>query len=509
MSGIDDIRAQFSVVADPMALLQGLFAALPVGLQIYRPDGHPLLVNQAFLDLFGSQPPPEYNVLNDEIAERAGTLSLIRRAFAGETVRMPRIWYDPRELTQVHVGGKRVGIEATCFPLFERDGKTIEYVVVVFKDVTAEMRDREAAEEERDLQAAARQRLGSLLKQAPVPIAVYRGAEHVYDLVNPLYAQIFGAQGLLIGKRVRDAMPEIAARGLVAILDQIYATGEPCTAHQLHVQVDRQQRGTLEDAWFNFVVEPTRDERGAIDGLIVAGADVTDLVIAARLKDEFLSIVSHELRTPLTPILMGVRLLQSNRADPATMQRALAAIERNGKALARLIEDLLDVSRIIRGRLKLAPKPASPADAVLRAIEVARPAADGRDIEIVHDLQCDLGEMFLDPDRLQQVAWNLVSNAIKFSENGTHVFVSLRMEALQLVLSVSDEGRGILGDMLPFVFERFRQQDSTTTRRFGGMGLGLAIVKHIVELHGGTVEAKSPGENRGALFTVWLPVRRP
>ncbi|WP_180277654.1 PAS domain S-box protein [Nostoc sp. 'Peltigera malacea cyanobiont' DB3992] len=283
-----------------------------------------------------------------------------------------------------------------------------------------------------------------------------------------------------------------------------------------------------------------------------------ELIQANRIKDEFLAVLSHELRTPLNPILGWSKLLQTKKYDEATTTRALETIERNAKLQTQLIEDLLDVSRILQGKLSLNIAPVNLETAIAAAIETVRLAAEAKSIDLrftildfdagtqsfpvgryandkaqepsndlgldnsqinlesidfnkqLNNLKCQTSNFkFLvrgDSSRLQQVIWNLVSNAIKFTPQGGEIEISLESVASQVQLRVSDTGKGISPDFLPFVFDYFRQADGATTRKFGGLGLGLAIVRHIVELHGGTVKAESLGEEQGATFTVMLPL---
>jgi len=228
---------------------------------------------------------------------------------------------------------------------------------------------------------------------------------------------------------------------------------------------------------------------------------------ANRLKDEFLATVSHELRTPLNAILGWIRMLNSGKLDSETAARAIEVIERNARAQAQLIEDLLDISRIITGKLRLDIRPVDLAAVVAAAADAVRPAADAKDIQL--DLSEDtlIGTVSGDPDRLQQVIWNLLSNAVKFTPNGGRVEVRAERAGAMAQVSVTDTGEGISPGFLPYVFDRFLQADGTLTRRHGGLGLGLAIVRHLIEMHGGTVHATSDGEGRGATFALKLPLR--
>lgn len=227
---------------------------------------------------------------------------------------------------------------------------------------------------------------------------------------------------------------------------------------------------------------------------------------ASLLKDEFLATVSHELRTPLNAIVGWTNLLRSGRLEAGKVAHALEVIQRNARSQAKIIEDLLDVSRIITGKLKLEIESVDVASLIKSVIESVMPAAEANEITVRQTILAEDTSIVGDAARLQQVLWNLLTNSIKFTERGGQVEVKLQRTDLNLVISVSDNGKGIQPEFLPHVFERFRQADGTTTRLFGGLGLGLAIVRHLVELHGGTVQATSAGIGKGATFTIKLPL---
>jgi PAS domain S-box-containing protein len=325
---------------------------------------------------------------------------------------------------------------------------------------------------------------------------------------------------------------------------------------------ETRQRQVLEiqakERWFAKTVDPVLDEHGTLTGAVFILSDITDrkhaedllqeqndrlnrLMLslqeqteqaqqANRIKDEFLAVLSHELRSPLNPILGWARILQTNQQDEAKTQYALETIERNAKLQAQLIEDLLDVSRILQGKLSLSTGPVGLSFTIKAALETVRLAAEAKSIQIQTIFEPDVGQVLGDSSRLQQVVWNLLSNAVKFTQPGGKVQVHLErvignspsgignQSALCATsqfstsvnhyaqITVTDNGKGISSDFLPHVFDYFRQADGTTTRRFGGLGLGLAIARHLVELHGGTVEANSPGEGQGATFTVRIPI---
>lgn len=285
--------------------------------------------------------------------------------------------------------------------------------------------------------------------------------------------------------------------------------------------------------WWDVIVTPIRDASGRVAQLLSISRDITkqkqaelereqllkqeqaareDAECAYRIKDEFLAVLSHELRSPLNPILGWTQLLQNGKLDSAHQITALDAIERNAKLQAQLIEDLLDISRIMQGKLILISTPVSLAFVIAAAVETVRLAAAAKKIQITLDIDPDVAPVSGDAVWLQQVVWNLLTNAVKFTDNGGQVTVELRRGATESSLGLAmaqirviDTGKGINPQFLPHVFEHFRQEDASTTRQFGGLGLGLAIVRQIVELHGGTVKAESRGEHQGATFSLLLP----
>lgn len=287
----------------------------------------------------------------------------------------------------------------------------------------------------------------------------------------------------------------------------------------------RHEDGRWIDVWDRGYL--IRDQNGQLIRIVGSTADISDrkraeqqreellererkareqAEVANRIKDEFLTVLSHELRSPLNPILGWAKLLQTRKFDEQATNRALATIERNAKLQVQLIEDLLDVSRILRGKMVLDVRPVNLAATIEAALETVRLAATSKGIQLQVRIAPNMGLVSGDSTRLQQVVWNLFSNAIKFTPSGGRVDVRLEQNASHAQILVSDTGKGIKPEFLPYVFEYFRQEDGKTTRQFGGLGLGLAIVRHLVELHGGTVQAESQGEGQGATFTVKLPL---
>ncbi len=266
--------------------------------------------------------------------------------------------------------------------------------------------------------------------------------------------------------------------------------------------------------WFLGRAIPLRDENGQIVKWFGSSTDIHDQKIARkvaeqanRIKDEFLAVLSHELRTPLNPILGWVKILQKDRdkLNPKQIELALETIERNAKLQTQLIDDLLDISKIIRGKLSLNEAPLNLATVIEAALETVRLAAEAKSITIHTAKSSEVGIVNGDAGRLQQVVWNLLSNAVKFTPSGGHIWITLTQVENHAQIQIKDSGKGINKEFLPYLFDHFRQEDSATTRKFGGLGLGLAIVRQIAELHGGTVKADSAGEAQGAIFTVEIP----
>jgi len=228
---------------------------------------------------------------------------------------------------------------------------------------------------------------------------------------------------------------------------------------------------------------------------------------AARSKDEFLAVVSHELRSPLNAILGYAALLRYGGMDVREIKKAAEVIERSGRAQAHLIDDLLDTARIISGKLRLAVGPVDLVSVIEESVQTIHPAAEAKGVSLQANLPPEIGQITGDPARLQQVIWNLLSNAVKFTPQGGRVEARLERVDPHIRITVSDTGKGISPDFMPYVFDRFHQSDASSARRHGGLGLGLALVKYLVELHGGTIEAASAGEDQGATFKVTLPVR--
>jgi len=630
-----DIRKRLRSVPDPVALLERIFAYSPLGLQIYSADGHSLVVNQAFLDLFGCEPPPDYHVFTDDILAAAGMLERIRAAFAGETVTLPPIWYDPRELKQTKAcEGRRVAVEATMFPLLDARG-AVSHVVSVFKDVTAAALSAERAEKlERryrtltettaqvvwvadragrfvedslswraftgqtrhehlglgwldavhpddrgrvqkawtDATAAAtpydveyrlRRTDGSwavtVSRAAPVRDAdgavvewvgmnfdiseqrrlndqlhmVAAVVENTPDFVSiadpdgrPFYLNPAGRRmvGLPADCDVRSAelleyypreARELAREAIAALVrggswsSETYihnwVTGEKIPVSDTYFQVKEPSTGRLL-GYANITRDISVEHRAAREReqlLSRAEQARREAEEASRAKDEFLAMLGHELRNPLAPIVTALQIMKL-RGDTAS-NREQQVIERQVQHLVRLVDDLLDVSRITRGKIELKQEPVELSSVAAKAVEIASPLFEQRRHYLTVDIPRTGLRTLGDPVRLAQVVANLLTNAAKYTEPGGNISIRARREPDLVVLIVEDTGTGITPELLPRIFDMFVQGPRSTDRSQGGLGLGLALVRSLVELHGGSVQARSEGSGRGSTFEIRLP----
>jgi PAS domain S-box-containing protein len=390
-------------------------------------------------------------------------------------------------------------------------------VAIVFKDIT----ERKQAEVEREQLLHQEQILRQQAETAECRLYALLASIHEdfvwFDhdwyviYLNPQAATTMQkSRDEILGRCFWDLFPDLVGTEFYDRLHQVVREQTPMQFEYLY---------NSWDVWFENRAYPTTE------GLIILCTNITDrkqaeaereqllaqeqaareaAEAANRIKDEFLAVVSHELRSPLNPILGWSKLLRSRQLDEQKTDRALEVIERNAHIQAQLINDLLDVSRILRGKLSLDIRPVNLVTIIQAALETVRLAAEAKSIQIDTQLEPNVGQVAGDTGRLQQVVWNLLSNAVKFTAEGGRVDIRLERIDSQAQITVTDSGKGIPADFLPYVFDQFRQESSATTRRFGGLGLGLAIVRYLVELHGGTVQADSPGEGQGATFTIKL-----
>ncbi|MBD0334846.1 MAG: PAS domain-containing protein [Cyanobacteria bacterium Co-bin13] len=377
---------------------------------------------------------------------------------------------------------------------------------IYFRDIT------QAKRAELALQRSS-QRVIRILESITDGFAAY-DPEWRYTYVNQRAAEmVCKTQEELLGQVVWQVFPE-------AVDTVFYQAYHRAVAEQVPVDVEAFYPAL--ETWFRIRAYPspeglsvyyqdvTQDKQSAAerDELLLREQTARQQAEAAnRIKDEFLAVLSHELRTPLNPIVGWTRMLLASSLDEGKRQSALETIDRNARSLSQLIEDLLDVSRILQGKLMLQNTPVNLVAIIASALETVRLAAEARSIELETDLTPHTGLLLGDSNRLQQVVWNLLANAVKFTPAGGRVEVRLSYTQTYAQIEVIDTGQGIESEFLPHIFDHFRQADATTTRTFGGLGLGLAIARHIVELHGGTITAQSPGLGKGATFTVKLPLQ--
>ncbi|MBA3354919.1 MAG: response regulator [Pyrinomonadaceae bacterium] len=363
---------------------------------------------------------------------------------------------------------------------------------------------------------------------SPQPMVAVEGKTHIVRYLNAAFSRLVGKEATeLVGRPFAEAVPEGEENRCLSLFDRVYRTGTP------EILVEQEHCQTSPVYWsYSVWAILGADERPV--GVMIQVTDTTEMAIfrgqvmamneqlllsatrqhelteaaerANHLKDEFLATLSHELRTPLTSIVGWAEMLGNPKLDSVASLRAIEVIRRNARMQVQMIDDLLDASRIITGKLRLSMQPVDLGTIIIAAVDGLRPAAEAKEMRLKLQLDSPAGQVSGDPDRLQQVAWNLISNAIKFTPKGGRLIVGLNRVESHVEVRVSDTGIGIAPGFLPHVFDRFRQADATTTRAFGGLGLGLAIVRQLVELHGGTVRVDSEGEGLGSTFTVSLPL---
>lgn len=367
----------------------------------------------------------------------------------------------------------------------------------------------------------------ALLREAPVATALLMGPEHRFELANDLYKVMVGRRNLE-GKTYLEAFPELRGSQALEALDHAFATGQPYQAQEHRLLLDRTGTGRLEERFFRFNLQPITHGTGKVQGLMAVAVDVTDLVvarrqaeatklerealleelqIAANAKDEFLAMLGHELRNPLAPIVTALELMK-RRGDLSTSKEQ-GMIHRQVRHLIRLVDDLMDVSRITRGKVSLRAETVELGTVLNKAVEMVGLLIEQRG----HTLQTDIPSSGMrwrgDPVRLAQVVSNLLTNAARYTPVGGHIHLKAQREEGTAVITVADNGQGISSDVLPRIFDLFFQGARSLHRSEGGLGVGLALVKSLVAAHGGTVHAHSDGAGSGSTFTVRIPLASP
>ncbi|MGZ5747842.1 MAG: ATP-binding protein, partial [Caldimonas sp.] len=372
------------------------------------------------------------------------------------------------------------------------------------------------------IRAAAEAERRNLLLQAPIATALLSGPEHLFELANPLYVKMVGRE--VVGKTYAAAFPELRGTSLHAILDRVCREGEPYMTDELLVPLDRRGDGTIEECFFKFNLEPLRESDGSVYGMMAVAVDMTEsvhgrrvlektyqereqllaeLASANRAKDEFLAMLGHELRNPLSPIVTALQLMKLRSDGRPTREEEV--IERQVTHLIRLVDDLLDVSKITRGKIDLKKETVEIADVLAKAVEISSVLFEQRNHQLLIDVPRKGLRWYGDPVRLAQVVANLLTNAARYTEPGGRIELTAVADGHEVVISVRDNGTGIAADVLPSIFEMFVQAKRSFDRAEGGLGLGLTLVKTLVEMHGGTVVAMSEGLGKGSEFVIRLP----
>ncbi|NUS38623.1 MAG: PAS domain-containing protein [Lysobacter sp.] len=370
-------------------------------------------------------------------------------------------------------------------------------------ETTSEVLNERARQEENE-------RLLALFAQAPSVMAVLREPGHVFELANASYHQLAGGRELL-GRPFREALPELEGQGFFELIDQVATTGEAFRADAAPVQFVRPD-GRREQYFFNYVLQPIKNPSGQVAGIFMEGNDVTAAVranhalrAANRRKDEFLAMLAHELRNPLAPISAAADLLAVTGHDPDVVRQSSAIIARQVRHMTGLVDDLLDVSRVTRGLIRLQEQPFDIVSIIGDAVEQVRGLFQARRQHLTLHLPAQAATVLGDRTRLVQIVANLLNNAAKYTAEEGHVEVRAAVLGDEIDITVQDDGVGIAPELLPHVFDLFTQAERSLDRTQGGLGLGLALVKSLVDLHGGRVEAESDGPGTGSRFVVRLP----
>lgn len=467
-----------------------------------------LLYNDAYAEILGSKHPKALGCRFEDVWAEIWTeiLPIIEQALEGHAV-----YYENLPFTMNRTGNdEKAWFTFSYSPVRDEHG----CVGGMFCACT-ETTEQVLAENHRTEELT---RLQYLFQQAPGIIAVLRGPHHIFDIANSSYLRLVGDRDIL-GKTVREALPELAGQGFFELLDEVYATGKPYFGNEVSVMLQRQFNSALEERYVNFIYQPTFDHRGNITGIFVEGSDVTESVkvhqalqkseselrAASRRKDEFLAMLAHELRNPLAPIATAASLLKVSSSNEALVRKSSDVITRQVEHMTELVDDLLDVSRVTRGLVTLQEELLSLSILLEGAVEQVRPLIEAKR----HDLVVQIPEAQLlvkgDRTRMIQVFSNILNNAAKYTPERGKISVSIDSNDTDVKVIVEDSGVGIAPSLLPYIFNLFIQAERSPDRAQGGLGLGLSLVKSLLELQGGSISAQSEGLGKGSRFTVTLP----
>ncbi|HEY8608305.1 MAG TPA: ATP-binding protein [Noviherbaspirillum sp.] len=462
------------------------------------------LYNDAYIQVLGGKHPAAmgrpFHAIWSEIWHDVHPL--IERALAGESTYRENLPL----LMDRHGYNEQTWFTFAYSPLHDEHGE-VKGIYCTCVETTAQVLAEKYRNEENN-------RFRTLFDQAPGFMAILRGPQHVFDLTNTAYLQLVGHRPI-VGKPVREALPEVVGQGFLDLLGHVYATGETYVGRSMPIKLQREPHGSLEERYVDFVYQPIRDASGVVTGIFAEGSDVTErkqaedeLRAANRQKDQFLAMLAHELRNPLAPITSAAELLKLGHLDAQGIQSASAVIARQAEHMTALVDDLLDMSRVTRGLITLDREELDVNGIVTNAVEQVRGLIDSRRHCLTLQLSGEPAHVIGDRTRLIQVFSNILNNAAKYTPPRGHITLQVEVDDDRVEVRIRDDGTGISPEILPYVFDLFTQADRTLARSQGGLGIGLALVKNLVILHGGSVEARSDGPNRGSEFVVRLPRAR-
>ena len=362
---------------------------------------------------------------------------------------------------------------------------------------------------------AERERFAQLFEQAPTFMTVVRGPTHVFELANPGYMRLIGHRPV-VGRTVAEVLPEVVEQGYLDLLDKVYASGNAFLASASPYSMQIEPGGPVVTRYLDFVYQPIKNADGSVSGIFVEGVDVTDRALADaalrdadRRKDEFLAMLAHELRNPLAPIRTAAEVISRRATDDVLAQRAAEVVRRQTTHLTRIVDDLLDVSRISTGHIVLKRETLLLSEVIDHAVETVAPLWREKQHEI--SMVASLEPLYVSGDlaRLVQSLSNVMTNAAKYTQAGGKIGIQVTGSADAVKVAISDNGAGISPEFMPSIFDLFAQADRTLDRSQGGLGIGLSVVKKLVEMHGGTISARSAGLGCGSVFEITLPRAAP